>query len=177
MVNLVSEGAKETRRAMDDTVADEELDDRLVAGLDAVVPRLSRELRYALDRAEGENRLTMAQLRCLQAMAATGDDAAFTTKLAQQLRVAVPTMTNMIDGLVERGLVKRQPHPTNRRQTQLLLTRAGRDLLRRYEGVVDHRLHELVAYLGPAQKERLLTALSDLAAMLEADANRTAESE
>lgn len=165
------------RQVMDEVAAGQELDDRLVAGLDAVVPRLSRELRYALDRAEGENRLTMAQLRCVQAMAATGDDAAFTTKLAQRLRVAVPTMTNMIDGLVERGLVKRQPHPTNRRQTQLLLTRAGHDVHRRYEAVVDRRLHELVAHLSPEQKERVLTAMSDLAAMLDADASRDAENE
>ena len=40
---------------------------------------------------------------------------ALTTGLARRLRVAVPTMTRMLDGLAERGLIERQPDPTSRR--------------------------------------------------------------
>lgn len=150
--------------------ANDNLTVQLVDALDAVVPRLTRELRHALDRAEGENRLTMAQFRCLQAMAAAGDDAAYTTKLARELRVAVPTMTNTIDGLAERGLVAREPDPVNRRQTRLLLTVAGRDLLRRYQTVLSSRLRELLTALDRDQQTRLLAATHDLTAMLDADA-------
>src|SRR5579884_2857156 len=108
------------------------LDAELIAAMDAVLPWYQRTLRHAITRAEGENRLTMAQLRCLQTMDAA-PECALTTHLARQLQDAVPTMTNMLDGLVERGLVERHPDQSNRRQVRLVLTQVGRAILRRYE--------------------------------------------
>jgi DNA-binding MarR family transcriptional regulator len=142
-------------------------DEDLIAALDAVMPRYARVLRHALT-ADGDDQLSLPQLRCLQAMAGT-EGPALTTRLARALLVTPPTMTRTIDGLVERGLVERHPDPVNRRQIGLILTPAGRAALARSETVVRDRLRSLLAPLAAERKARLRTAVADLAAMLDAD--------
>jgi DNA-binding MarR family transcriptional regulator len=121
-----------------------------------------------LTAAEGDDRLTLSQLRCLQVMA-EADGPALTSRLARALRVTPPTMTRMIDGLVERGLVARQPDPVNRRQIGLVVTPAGEASLARYEQVMHDRLRGLLNHLSEEAKSRLLAATVDIAAMLDAD--------
>ncbi len=147
-------------------------DDVLIAALETALPRYMRMLRQTLTAAEGEDRLTLSQLRCLQLMA-EADGPALTTRLARALLVTPPTMTRTIDGLVERGLVERQPDPGNRRQIGLVLTSAGRALLARYETILHDRLRGLLRHLNPEQKGRLLAAVGDLAAMLDVDEQAT----
>jgi len=141
----------------------------LIAALEETVPRYLRSLRQAVEQAEGEDWLTMAQLRCLQMVAAEGEATALTTGLARRLRVAVPTMTRMLDGLVERTLIERQPDPTSRRQIRIVLTGEGRALLVRYEAIITARLRRLLGHLDADQQTRLHLALTDLAATLDAD--------
>jgi DNA-binding MarR family transcriptional regulator len=155
--------AKSTRNA-----PPADLDDALVTALDAVMPRYLRVLRHALTAAEGEDRLTLSQLRCLQLMA-EANGLALTTRLAKALLVTPPTMTRTIDVLVERGLVERRPDPANRRQIGLVLTPAGRAVLARYETIMRDRLRGLLAHLPAEAKARLLAATGDIAAMLDAD--------
>lgn len=146
-------------------------DDQLVAALDDVVARVNRAIRQALNQAEGDARLTITQLHCLRAIAAqTGP--AKTTHLARQLQVTAPTMTRTIDALVERGLVERQPDPADRRTIGLVLTDQGRTLMHRYQTEIEDRLFELITALSPDQKERLLAATTDLAALLDAAERR-----
>lgn len=155
-----------------ETVADADaVDGTLVAALDATMGRYNRTIRQAIESVEGTGRLTIPQLRCLQMMA-THADGSLTSQLARMLKVAVPTMTSMIDGLVERGLVERQPHPTDRRQVRLLLTPEGRHTLERYRQITHHRLAEPIARLDGAQKARLTAALADLNAILDDESSR-----
>lgn len=147
-----------------------DLETELVQALEATIPRYLRSLRQAVEQSEGPDRLTMPQLRCLQALAAEGG-AALTTGLARRLQVAVPTMTRMLDGLAERGLIERQPDPTSRRQVRIILTDDGRALLARYEAIISARLRRLIARLDRGQQERLLQAVADVASALEADAD------
>ena len=143
----------------------------LIATLEETIPRYLRSLRQAVEQAEGEDRLTMAQLRCLQMLAGmTADgDAALTTVLARRLQVAVPTMTRMLDGLAERSLIERQPDPSSRRQIRIVLTDDGKALLVRYEAIISARLRRLLGQLGADQQHRLQLALTDLAATLDAE--------
>src|SRR5690348_17024149 len=98
----------------------DDLGDALVTAMDRTISRYQRSLRHAIEQAEGPERLTMPQLRCLQAI--TADGTALTTQLARRMNVAVPTMTSMIDGLTERGLVARHPDPVDRRQVRIVMT-------------------------------------------------------
>lgn len=141
-----------------------DLDAALIVALETTIPRYIQTIRRAIDEVEGDIPLTMPQFRCLQVVAARG--VTLTTHLARQLQVTVPTMTSRLDGLVERGLVQRQPDPQSRRQVRVSLTPAGRDLLRRYQGIIDARLHALLAPLSGEARARLLAALGDLAALL-----------
>src|SRR5262245_61502190 len=119
-----------------------ELDAALLATLETTIPRYIRTIRRAIEEVEGEIPLTLPQFRCLQAVAARG--VTLTTHLARQMQVTVPTMTSRLDGLVERGLVQRQPDPLSRRQVQVSLTPAGVALLGRYQAFIDARLHDLI---------------------------------
>jgi DNA-binding MarR family transcriptional regulator len=146
----------------------DDLDAALIAALEVTVPRYIQTVRRAIEEVEGEFQLTMPQFRCLQAIAARG--MALTTQLARQMQVAVPTMTSRLDALVERGLARRQPDPTSRRQVQVTLTPAGYDLLHRYQAIVDARLLALLHPLPVKRRARLLAAVQDLGAALDAAA-------
>ena len=146
-----------------------ELDTALVTAMDRTISRYQRSLRLAIEQAEGPERLTMPQLRCLQAFGADG--AALTTHLARRMKVAVPTMTSMIDGLAERGLVTRHPDPADRRQVRIIMTDEGRAVLDRYQAIMHARLRTLIGPLNAWQKKRLLAAIQDVAIMLDADAS------
>lgn len=145
-----------------------DLDDALALAFDAASARHARLLRQAMEEVGGEERLSLPQLRCLQAMA-RADGHALTTRLARDLGVTPPTMTRTLDGLVERGLVERRPDPTSRRQIALDLTAAGREELARHEAAVRQRVGRLLARLAPATKQHLLAALTELAAAVEAE--------
>lgn len=155
-------------------VAGDDLDQTLAVRMDQTIGRYQRTIRHAIELAEGPSRLTMPQLRCLQ-MIARGST--LTTHLARAMGVAVPTMTSMIDGLSERGLVTRQPDATDRRQVRIAMTEAGDAMLARYQAIMHARLHALLAHLTAAQKRRLLAAIDDMGAMLDADARRVAARE
>src|SRR5947209_4825096 len=164
---------EEMTQSGDATAAPDDLDGALVPLMDRTISRYQRALRQAIEQAEGPGRLTMPQLRCLQAI--TKDGTALTTQLARQMQVAVPTMTSMIDGLSERGLVGRHPDPLDRRQVHIVMTDEGRAVLARYQTIMHERLRTLLTHLTPTQKKRLLVAMHDMAAMLDADAQSGAE--
>jgi DNA-binding MarR family transcriptional regulator len=58
------------------------------------------------------------------------------------------------------GLLRREPHPTDRRLVRLTLTDRGRDL----EKVIDEETHRLteraLAGFGPAERAALVAALT-----------------
>jgi DNA-binding MarR family transcriptional regulator len=118
----------------------------------------------------------MQQFRCLQALS-RGGPLELTTGLARHFRVAVPTITKMLDGLVERGLVERSPDPGSRRQILVRLTEEGRVLLRRYDGIVEKLLRQLLGRLDVAQKRRLMEALGDLSTVLDDGMSASSERE
>jgi DNA-binding MarR family transcriptional regulator len=159
---------EQTDAENDAPAAPDELETALVPLMDKTIGRYQRSLRLAIEQAEGPGRLTMPQLRCLQAIATDGT--ALTTQLARLLNVAVPTMTSMIDGLTERGLVGRHPDPVDRRQVRIVMTAEGHTVLARYQAIMHERLRTLLTHLNAAQKKRLLVAMHDMAAMLDADA-------
>jgi DNA-binding MarR family transcriptional regulator len=160
--------------ALDDAHATpDDLETALIPLMDQTIGRYQRSLRLAIEQAEGPGRLTMPQLRCLQAIATDGT--ALTTQLARLLSVAVPTMTSMIDGLTERGLVGRHPDPVDRRQVRIVMTAEGHAVLARYQAIIRERLRTLLSHLNVTQKKRLLVAMHDMAAMLDTDARSAPE--
>ena len=83
------------------------------------VARLARTIECASD-------LSLPQYRVLAAVDDGGERA---THLARALALAKPTVTAAVDGLVERGLLAREPVPGDRRSVRIALTDAGRAAL------------------------------------------------
>jgi DNA-binding MarR family transcriptional regulator len=105
--------------------------------------RLSRHLTHALD-AVG---LSPAQYRVL-AMLAEGDGMA--SRIAGQMAVTKPSITALIDGLADRDLVERRPHPTDRRRRTLCITAAGVATLREADTIAGAGLESIAEHLPDA---------------------------
>jgi len=58
-------------------------------------------------------------------------------ELAQQMGADAPATTVLVDALEQRGLVKRTPHPTDRRAKQVSITAAGRRIVDVVEKIGD----------------------------------------
>ena len=58
-------------------------------------------------------------------------------ELAQQMGTDAPATTVLVDALEQRGLVKRTPHPTDRRAKQVSITAAGRRIVDVVEKIGD----------------------------------------
>jgi DNA-binding MarR family transcriptional regulator len=114
----------------------------LAAALRVSISRLSRRMR-----AEGDHSVSATQLAALGAVSRQG--ALTPGELAEQEKVQPPSMTRVIAGLEEKGLLTRSPHPTDRRQVVLSLTEDGERLLkeerRRKEAWLAQRLGELTS--------------------------------
>jgi DNA-binding MarR family transcriptional regulator len=108
--------------------------------------------------------LTLPQYRLL-AMVARGDHRV--SHLAGRLALSKPTVTAVVEGLVERGLLARSEVATDRRAVQLTLTGAGRTALDTTEGAMVERLQDLLSRcddpsLAMAGLAQLSTALESV---------------
>jgi DNA-binding MarR family transcriptional regulator len=121
------------------------------------VARLARVLECALSSLSPS--LSLAHYRVLAAVDHGGERA---TQLARGLALAKPTVTAAVDGLVDRGLVVREPVPGDRRALRISLTAAGRDLLAAADAALSTRLSEVMAASGvePAAAVATLAALA-----------------
>jgi DNA-binding MarR family transcriptional regulator len=100
----------------------------------SAVPELAAALRPALLRLTRVMRnqrvdmsVTLTQLAAMGTLAKRGPMSA--GELAAYERVQPPSMTKVLANLEERGLVRRDPHPTDRRQAIIAITAAGQELL------------------------------------------------
>jgi DNA-binding MarR family transcriptional regulator len=105
----------------------------------------------------GTTDLTLPQYRVLGLLSG-GDERA--SQLASRLAVAKPTLTSLVDSLVERGFAARETPDGDRRAVRLSITPAGRIALR-------HSAAELRKVLGTvlercADPDAVLAALGDL---------------
>ncbi|MGP8204697.1 MAG: MarR family winged helix-turn-helix transcriptional regulator [Acidimicrobiales bacterium] len=116
--------------------------------------RLARQVEVALATLD----LSPAQYRMLVQIA-RGTDAS--SSLAQKLAVSAPSVTAVVDGLVQRGAVERAHSVEDRRRIALALTGLGRALLAAAEEALQARLE---AIAGELENGDLATsALSALA--------------
>jgi DNA-binding MarR family transcriptional regulator len=105
--------------------------------------------------------LTPAQYRIMKLAEAGGERS---TRLAQRLAVAKPTLTAIADGLVAAGYARRAPEPGDRRVVRLSLTPAGRAALGRADAAYAAWLGQLLE--GSGQPATVLDALGRLDAAL-----------
>jgi long-chain acyl-CoA synthetase len=114
---------------------------------------LSREFVRSLHAVE----LSPPQYRILVLLS---DGSAMSSSLATRLAVSPPSVTSVVDGLVNRGLVERRHGEDDRRRVALALTEAGVGVLARADEQLDAMAAELAANLPvPEQRADALGAL------------------
>jgi long-chain acyl-CoA synthetase len=97
--------------------------------------------------------------------------------LAERLIVSRPSVTTLVDGLVERGLVERIHDKDDRRRVNHTLTDEGHEALRAADDAVAEVLEALAARLSSVDAERALGGLAQiLEALDDALAERVQES-
>ena len=85
------------------------------------------------------------------------------SELAAAEQVRLPTISGLLRGLEGDALVRREPHPVDRRAVRITATAKGRRLLERGR---QRRIDNLVELLEPLSSEELAT-LGDAAEILE----------
>ncbi len=113
--------------------------------------------------------MTYPRMRLLRVLQCRGPQ--IMSVLRDDLEVTARTVTGIVDGLEEEGLVARTPHPSDRRATVITLTGTGRATIEDAYPAHAERAAALFARLDTHDQDRLLailqrlsTALDDLAA-------------
>lgn len=101
--------------------------------------------------------VTLPQYRALVVLAARGPQGV--GGLALSLGVAPSTVTRMGARLVHKGLVSRRTPAADRRQSELALTKSGRQLVDDVTGSRRSEIARVVESLSPAQRTQLVEAL------------------
>lgn len=128
------------------------IDQRLATGLYTLGLAVNHEERqHALAAGISTTQASILTLLSLEGAKTPSDVCNF-------LGVSLPTVSDSVRALVDKGLVKRRPNPSHRRATILTLTRAGRVGARRAANVPEF-LATAVGTLSDAQQERLLSML------------------
>jgi DNA-binding MarR family transcriptional regulator len=104
--------------------------------------------------------LTMPQLKVLFRLNAQGPSKV--GALARALRVTLPTMTGILDRLVEQGLIRRDEDPGDRRVVISRLTDSGEELVDRLQAASRTRLIRIYEALPQDALERHVAALEEV---------------
>lgn len=126
-----------------------------------------RLLRHALDDTLREVNLTTPQWGALGCMAK--QEGISGAEVARMHHLTPQTMHSILQTLEEHGLIRREPHPTQRTVLRIFLTELGRERFteatRRVEAV-----HERVfGALGPDERDMLVDMLERCMVRLEVD--------
>jgi long-chain acyl-CoA synthetase len=117
--------------------------------------RTLARLTRLLERGAGD--LTLAQFRVLALVDEGGERA---SQLADRLAVGKPTVTAVVDGLVERGYLRRTADEHDKRATRITLTADGWEALDAAEAAMTERLDTVLGHA--AGRRAILDALADL---------------
>jgi MarR family transcriptional regulator, organic hydroperoxide resistance regulator len=125
-----------------------------------LVGRIEHRMRREIERTLGLGGPNLDQWRALDLLADGGGHSM--TEIAGHVMVPAPTLTKIVDRLVESALVYRYPDECDRRRILVFLSERGRELHRRLAPEVEQTERELADRLGPeaAQLLRLLNRLA-----------------
>jgi DNA-binding MarR family transcriptional regulator len=133
--------------------------DARIAALDRVLEvtvLLGRDMTASL-AAEG---LTVARTTLLWRLRETGPSTQ--RALADALGVSARNVTGLVDGLVEAGLVTREPHPTDRRATLVTPTARADELLAGMAAGQAELADQLFGGMSPERLEGLVSGLDEV---------------
>lgn len=114
-----------------------------------VVQRVARRIRNN----RGDEHMSDSQLGVLFVLEKGGD--ASPSTLAEHERVSPPSMNRTLNGLEERGLVRRDPSAEDARKVIISLTAAGRELVRETRRLRTAWFSRQLSALSPEERAAL----------------------
>jgi DNA-binding MarR family transcriptional regulator len=116
----------------------------------------------AIDGYLADHGLSRGKFTLLMQLVEADEDGLLPSEFAERAGVTRATVTTLLDGLEREQLVRRQPHPVDRRMLRVHMTEKGRDLI---TGILpDHfcRTKRLMAQLSDREKKTLIKLLVKL---------------
>jgi DNA-binding MarR family transcriptional regulator len=136
-----------------------------IAGLDGLARDLGLIMRHLLWSTNREffgslqdAGISFSQLKCL-GLLSDADDPLSLGGLADETGLSLPAISRAVDGLVQRGEVKRTEDPSDRRAKLLTATARGRKTYERLASVRAAGVQRFVESLEPDEREALGAAL------------------
>ncbi len=124
-----------------------------------VVPKVMRVVRVQMRRHRTAD-LSVPEFRTLGFL--NSHAGASLSDVADHIGLTLPSMSKLIDGLVERKLVTREFDPADRRRVTLALTGRGRAILETAHAASQTYLAEVLAALSPAERTTVAQAMQSL---------------
>src|SRR5699024_9845390 len=128
--------------------------------------RINHRLRRRWGAQLAQHGMSPHYYRALAAIAHAPDDGEVAglklREIAERLRIAPRSATEVIDGLEERELVKRVPHPKDRRARLVVITEEGRALHKELRAQRQRSSDEFFAVLNEADRRELSRLLGKL---------------
>jgi DNA-binding MarR family transcriptional regulator len=131
-----------------------------------VVARLERAIRRSINDRVSVHGLTVLQYTTLSVLGRRGELS--NAQLARRAYMSPQAMSEVIEALESKGLIKRSQHPSHRRVFPATLTAKGRRVLGACERQVDEMEAEMLDGLGEAERARLRESLIHAVRMLHA---------
>ena len=89
------------------------------------------------------------------------------SEIAEKHSVSMPTISNSVNLLVERGWILRTPASRDRRIVNIAITPAGQQVLDDSQQRLESRIGQRLVELSPEERERLMVGLQILRRVLE----------
>ncbi|MGW3470580.1 MarR family winged helix-turn-helix transcriptional regulator [Saccharopolyspora sp. NPDC000995] len=123
------------------------------------VMRVQQILQSAVDSALRPHNLTFARYEALVLLTFSRRGSLPMRVMGDRLQLHPTSVTNIVDRLEQDSLVRRVPHPTDRRTTLVEITEDGRDLMKKatqsvteidfgLRGITDRQTQQLTELLG-----------------------------
>jgi DNA-binding MarR family transcriptional regulator len=138
-----------------------------VEGIAERISKLQRGFQRSMDETLREHKLTLGEWQVLRQLRFAGDESCSPGDLSRDLDLSSGAMTNRLDRLEQRGLIKRLPDPSDRRGVLIELTEAGGRAWTESTGAAARKEAMLASALTKAEQKQLNVLLRKL--MLELD--------
>jgi long-chain acyl-CoA synthetase len=110
--------------------------------------------------------MTLAQFRVLSLVASSPERAG---RIAAKADVSRPSLSGLLDGLVQRGWVRRVTVDGDRRGVSLEITAEGRAALEGARAATTERIATALDHLAPGERQAALDGIAALGRALEAE--------
>lgn len=128
---------------------------RLLSCVNVIEAEISRRLRARFD-------MSLAKFDYLAQLYRSPERAMTMSELGRRLMVTGGNITGLTDRLARAGLVRRQPHPSDRRSRVIGLSAEGTRIFEEMAKAHEQWVRELLSSLGDAEKEEMLDRLAAL---------------